>query len=700
MNRKSKIHEKYYRVGIDIGGTFTDIVLLSDDGKIFTKKVSSTPEEYSYGAVKGLETLIKENNLSFKNAKEVVHATTVATNTVLEGKGAKTALITTKGFRDILEFRRVRFPELYNLQYNKPLPLVQRRNRFEVNERIDAKGLINKSLNTNELSSLARKINKLNIEAVAICFLHSYLNPVHENKVKKILSEMLSPEIFLCTSNEILPEIREYERTSTTVVNAYLGPVIRNYLGKFSKRLCDIGISAPSYVMQSSGGQMLFKSAMKCPAYLLESGPAAGVIAAGELAKQKDIKEIITLDIGGTTAKTALIENFEPKRTSEYEVGSGINLSSKLTRGAGYAVKLPFIDISEIGAGGGSIVWFDDGNLLKVGPKSAGSSPGPIAYNKGGKETTLTDANIVLGFLNSNFLLGGSMKIDGKLSELAINKISKKISLNIYETANGILKIAIGNMVRAVKSVTTYQGKDPRNFTMVVYGGNGSLLATAIADDLKITEILIPNNSGVLSALGLLYANPTYEKVRSFQVLLDNLSTSKLINVFDKLILSAKSEFPKDKKNINKFKENLFLDLRYLGQAYEISVKVNINHLSNIEKIKNLFHLEHEKLYSNSSPSELVELVNVRVSVSLIRKNMFNIEEKSKYLEPASERYIYFPKPHGRKKGKVFNGRDELGNRKLFGPSIIEEYDTTIIIPNNWYALIDDYKNIILRKAQ
>ena len=290
------------------------------------------------------------------------------------------------------------------------------------------------------------------------------------------------------------------------------------------------------------------------------------------------------------------------------------------------------------------------------------------------------------------------MQIDGKLSELAINKISKKINLNIYETANGIVKIAIGNMVRAVKSVTTYQGKDPRNFTMVVYGGNGSLLATAIADDLKITEILIPNNSGVLSALGLLYANSTYEKVKSFHVLLDNLSTSKLINVFDKLILSAKSEFPKDKKNINKFKENLFLDLRYLGQAYEISVKVNINHLSNIEKIKNLFHLEHEKLYSNSSPSESVELVNVRVSVSLPRKNIFDIEVKSKYLEPASERYIYFPKPHGRKKGKVFNGRDELGNRKLFGPSIIEEYDTTIIIPNNWYALIDDYKNIILRK--
>ena len=254
-------------------------------------------------------------------------------------------------------------------------------------------------------------------------------------------------------------------------------------------------------------------------------------------------------------------------------------------------------------------------------------------------------------------------------------------------------------MVRAVKSVTTFQGKDPRNFTLVVYGGNGSLLASTIADELKISEILIPKNSGVLSALGLLYANPTYEKVKSFQVLLDNLTALKLKNVFDKLIESAKSEFPKNKKIIKKFKENLFLDLRYLGQAYEISVKVNRNQLSNIEKIKTLFHLEHKKLYSNCSPSEEIELVNVRVSVSLPRKNTFNIEGKSKYLKPITERYIYFPKPHGRKKGKVYNGRDELGKRKLFGPSIIEEYDATIIIPNSWYAFVDGFKNIILRKV-
>ena len=700
MNTKSNNFEKSYRVGIDIGGTFTDIVLLLEDGKIFTKKVNSTPEEYSYGAVKGLKELIIENGLNVNKAKDVVHATTVATNTILEEKGARTALITTKGFRDILEFRRVRFPELYNLQYSKPSPLVERKNRFEVNERVDANGLINVNLDRRELISIAKKINKLKIEAVAICFLHSYKNSIHEKEAKKILGKLLSPDIFLCTSYEILPEIREYERTSTTVVNAYLGPVIKSYLGNFSKRVLDVGISAPCYVMQSSGGQMLFKSAIRSPAYLLESGPAAGVIAAVELAMKKNIKEVITLDIGGTTAKTALIENFEPKRTSEYEVGSGINLSSKLTRGAGYAVKLPFIDISEIGAGGGSIVWFDEGHLLKVGPKSAGSSPGPIAYNKGGKEITLTDANIVLGFLNSKFLLGGSMPIDGKLSEVAIKeKISKKINLNIYETANGILKIAIGNMVRAVKSVTTYQGKDPRSYTLVVYGGNGSLLASSIADDLNISKILIPNNSGVLSALGLLYANSTYEKVQSFQVLLDNLTTSKLIKVFDKLIETAKSEFPKVQKNNNKrFNESLFLDLRYLGQAYEISVNVNRKHLSNIEKIKKLFHFEHQQLYGNSSPNETVELVNVRVSVSLPSKNTFNIEKKSKFIEPKSKRYIYFTKPYGRKKGKVFTGRHELGRHKIYGPSIIEEYDTTIIIPKNWYAFTDEYMNIILKK--
>ena len=424
----------------------------------------------------------------------------------------------------------------------------------------------------------------------------------------------------------------------------------------------------------------------------------AGVVAASELAQKKGIKEVITLDIGGTTAKTAIIENFEPKRTSEYEVGSGINLSSKLTRGAGYAVKLPFIDISEIGAGGGSIVWFDEGGLMKVGPMSAGSSPGPIAYNKGGKEVTLTDANIVLGYLNSSSLLGGTMPIDGKLSNLSMkNKIAHKINLDIYNSANGILKIAVGNMVRAVKSVTTYQGKDPRNFTLIVYGGNGSLLASTIADDLKIRDILIPNNSGVLSAQGLLFANTTYEKVKSFQMLLENLNPSKLLSVFAKLITEVKTNFPKDK---NKFKENLYLDLRYLGQAFEISIKVHQNYLSNIKKIEKIFHAEHKKLYGSSSPNENVELVNLRVSISLEAKNEITLRSQSKYSGPKSTRDIYFPKPYGRKKAQVFIGRHTLGNKKLQGPAIIEEYDSTIIIPVDWHAFIDDHNNIILRKEK
>ena len=345
MHNLQSDNTQSFSIGIDIGGTFTDIVVSIKNKGIISKKVNSTPEDYSLAAISGLSLIIKENNLNPKNSINFAHATTVATNTILEGKGASTALITTSGFRDILEFRRVRFPELYNLQYKKPKPLIKRRYRYEISERLNARGKVKIPINENELKNIAKKLKNNNIKSVAICFLHSYLNPSHEVYAKEVLKKFLDDDTFICCSYEILPEIREYERISTTVVNAYLGPTIKRYLKKFSSRLDNLGINASRFIMQSNGGQMTFEDAIKFPAYLLESGPAAGVVAASELSKQKNIKKAITLDIGGTTAKTAIIENFGPSRTGEYEVGSGINLSSKLTRGGGYAVKLPFIAI-------------------------------------------------------------------------------------------------------------------------------------------------------------------------------------------------------------------------------------------------------------------------------------------------------------------------------------------------------------------
>ena len=703
INIKRKINYSglNFRIGIDIGGTFTDIVLSLENGEILTKKVNSTPKDYSIGAVNGLKFLIRQNGLNFKNAKDVIHATTIATNTILEAKGAETALITTCGFRDVLEFRRVRFPELYNLQYAKPKPLIERRKRFEIKERISAKGLIKVPLNEKEVKILGKIIRKENVKSVAICFLHSYLNPIHEIRTKEIISAMLPKDTFISTSYEVLPEIREYERTSTTVINAYLGPVIKNYLSSFSSRLAEIDIKVPCYVMQSSGGQMTFESAMEKPAYLLESGPAAGVVAASELAKEKNINKAITLDIGGTTAKTAILEDFEPKRTSEYEVGSGINLSSKLTRGAGYAVKLPFIDISEIGAGGGSVVWFDEGGLLKVGPKSSGSYPGPIAYNLGGKDITLTDANITLGYLNPKALLGGTMPINGKLSNLAIkNELSKKLNMSVFEAANGVLKIAVGNMVRAVKSVTTYQGRDPRDFTLIVYGGNGSLLATSIAEDLNINQILIPKNAGVLSAQGLLFAQTTYEMVKSFQSLLIDLELSKLNRAFNELLTELRKKFVIQGLKKTDLKETFYLDLRYLGQAYELSIKINKKHLLQINKISDLFHKEHKKFYGNSSPNEKVELVSLRASISKKGHKNNQLFKTFNFKNSKNARTIYLPKPHGKIRANIFLGREEIGKKALDGPLIIEEYDSTILVPFNWIVSVDERKNVLLKKRK
>ncbi|MBT4777929.1 MAG: hydantoinase/oxoprolinase family protein, partial [Rhodobacteraceae bacterium] len=365
---KSK-HSKKSRIGVDIGGTFTDIVVTRNDRPPLVKKISSTPDNYASAVAEGIEILLVEEGISAEEISDLVHATTVATNAILEGKGAYTGLITTQGFRDVLEFRRVRFPELYNLGYIKPKPLVQRRDRLEVIERISADGSIRFPLDETSVVYAAKKLRKRGVAAVAICLLHSYTNPVHEKRTEEIVRNIMPPGTFICSSYEVLPEIREYERTSTTVVNAYLGPVLSYYLFQLRKKLDEIKLKSPLYVMQSGGGQMSDKAAMNLPAYFVESGPAAGVVAAAEIAKQVGLDQIITLDIGGTTAKTGIIENGEPSRTTEYEVGAGINLSSKLVKGAGYAIKLSFIDVSEIGAGGGSLVWFDEGGLLKVGPQ-------------------------------------------------------------------------------------------------------------------------------------------------------------------------------------------------------------------------------------------------------------------------------------------------------------------------------------------
>ena len=409
------------RIAADIGGTFTDIAYLTDDGRLMTRKVSSTPEDYADAVVDGITGLIDESPDQLADVADVLHGSTIATNAIIERKGARTALLTTKGFRDVLELRRIRVPTLYDPLYVKPAPLVPRNLRFEINERLDAAGSVITSLDPTEIERLIPRIEASGIEAIAICFLHSYANPVHEKLVGDILRKAL-PGTFISLSVDVLPQIREYERTSTTVVNSYVGPPVKRYLTEMTDRLRSAGTTGRLMVMQSSGGVIDAETAMDTPAQIIECGPAAGVVGAMRAGGEAGYENLITFDMGGTTAKASLIENGRLTRSDEYEVGGSMSSGSSLVSGGGYALKLPVIDIAEVGAGGGSIVWLDAAGAMKVGPQSAGASPGPVCYGTGSEEPTVTDANVILGYLNPLALAGGTLPIQRTLSQAAIEK--------------------------------------------------------------------------------------------------------------------------------------------------------------------------------------------------------------------------------------------------------------------------------------
>ena len=689
------------RIGVDIGGTFTDIVMLGHNGKVYIRKVSSTPDDYGRGILEGLSEIMQDAGVIPSQVNDIVHATTVATNAVLEGKGAKTGLITTKGFRDVLEMRRIRIPDMYNLDYVKPRPLAERRHRREVLERIGPNGDVWTPIDESSVREAAKFLKEEGIEAVAISLLHSYANPSHELKVLEILRDELPKDTFISCSHEILPEIREYERTSTTVVNALLGPIVSQYLSTLSAKLSLLGITHPLQIMQSNGGLMSASRAAHSPAKILESGPAAGVIAAAKVANLAGVQNLITLDMGGTTAKTAIIEDGEPAKTTEYEVGSGINLSSRLLQGAGYPVKLPFIDVSEIGAGGGSEVWFDEGNLIHVGPKSAGSVPGPICYGAGGKIVTLTDALVTLGYLNPNYLVGGALKIEAELAARAIdNEVCSKLGLGRLEASHGIYTIATSNMMRAVKAVSTFRGRDPREFTLFAFGGNGPVIAMEIAKELDMPRLLIPPSPGVFSAFGLLLSEIEHESLQTLFGRLDKISIEEISKAFNELQTKMENTLIEDGHDPKTMGIKRYVDLRYALQAFELTIPIN-NEKLNMETISNMqifFHDEHEKTYGHKSEEAPIEIVNIRIRISKVTDkrgiNLKNLLEPNVNKNPViSSRNAYFGPKIGMLDTPVVSRRDLLG-KPMSGPLIIEEYDATCLVLPGYSARVD--KNAII----
>jgi N-methylhydantoinase A len=679
-----------YRIGIDIGGTFTDIALVDDSGTVEIRKTASTPDDYSRGIADGLEALIADLGIEPRAITGIVHATTVATNTILEFKGARTGLVTTAGFRDVLELRRLRIPVLYDLQYDKPPPLVPRRLRLEVAERLGPNGEIRIPLDERDVVRAAEIFRAQGVEAIAISYLHAYANAAHEKRTEAILRDMLGSDVYICRGSEILPEIREYERTSTAVVNAYVGPVIRRYADALAGRLAAIGVEAPIEMMHSGGGIMRLAASVTRAAALVESGPAAGVIACARLVRGGDRgRNVISFDMGGTTAKAALIEDGEAARTDEYEVGAGINLSSKLVKGGGYPIKMPFIDVSEIGAGGGSLVSLDGLGRVTVGPESAGAVPGPVCYGRGGTRATLTDVFVTLGYINDSTLAGGSIKVDAEAGRAALRtQVADPLGQDLMTTARGVLTLAVSTMTRAVKAVSTYRGRDPRDFTLVAFGGNGPVVAADIAAALGIRRIIVPAAAGVFSGFGLLRSDVEQEFVQPVLADAARLPAERLSRLAAELRDRAFAALTADDYDAATAEIRFSADLRYFGQAYELNIAGDRE--GGIEALIEGFHTEHERTYGHRSSGDPVQIVNVRMNARVPMASRVVGLAPGKPFDRRSRRVAF-----GREPVLVpVIGREALDRKPRPGPFIIEDYDCTCVIPPNASALLDEVGNV------
>ena len=688
-----------FRVGVDIGGTFTDIVLVGSDGSIHTKKVSSSVENYAAAIVDGLAELFSETGLTGAAIEEVRHGTTVASNAILERKGALVGLITTQGFRDVLEIRTLRMPRLYDVGWTKPEPLVERYLRQVVDERVDHRGTIERPLDPVDAERAVDALLTEEVEAVAVCLINSFANPAHELMIKNIVARK-APGLTLSISCEVLPEIKEYERTSTTVINAYVMPVVADYLRAMRGNLDAAGISAPLLLMQSNGGLTTATAAMARPIHIIESGPAAGVVGAQALARAKQLKNIITFDMGGTTAKAAIVEQGELTRAHEYAVGAGIVIGSRLLTGAGYTLKVPAIDLAEVGAGGGSHIWIDAGGALQVGPQSAGAEPGPVCYDKGGDVPTLTDANVLLGFINPTALVGGALKLNAEKAQLLFaEKVAKPLGMTIERAAYGAFEIATSNMIRAIKAVSTERGRDPRDFALFAFGGNGPLFAAAMASALGISRVVVPPSAGLFSSFGLLYADLEHHYSRTLRRLLRGANLAEIGAAWDTLAREAQAELAAEGFIGPRARVKRSAALHYKGQTYELVVPVPDGPIDDgtVAALETAFGEEHERTYGHrAGPDEPVELISIQVVGLGLRDRGMPERIRSDRAEPPPPppRPAWLGAAYGWVKTPVLR-RSDLGSGRT-GPLIVEEYDATCLVPPSARAGLDEAGNIVI----
>jgi N-methylhydantoinase A len=675
-------------VAVDIGGTFTDLVAFDErSGRVLQAKSLTTPEELS----QGVWDCLAKAAIAPRDAAALVHGSTIAINIAIEAKGARTALVVTRGTRDVYKIGRQNRPDAYDFFFKRPVPLVPRSRTFEADERVLGSGAVLTPLTTESAHEVANAVRDSGAESVAVCFLHSYLDPSHEIAMGRYLRDALGERVYLTLSHEIIREYREYERTSTSVMNAYIGPRTSDYVGQMEDRLTREGFTGQFLIMQSNGGVMAPSTAKKIPVAMMESGPVGGVIAAAEVGKRLGIQNVIAFDMGGTTAKTSLVQGGDVTVSQGYYVGG---------YASGHPVMFPVVDIVEVGAGGGSIAWIDEVGGLKVGPRSAGAAPGPIAYRRGGTEPTVTDANLVLGRISPTSFLGGEMALDVQgAAEGIATQLSKPLEMNATRVAHGIIQIAVAKMSLAVRGVSVERGYDPRDFALVAMGGAGPPHALAIARDLHIPQVIIPNLPAHFSALGMLMSDVRHDYVRTYYRAFLDSDFEELASIYNELIATGEATLTYEGVDTAARTHQRSMDLRYVGQEFSLQVPVSDVEIrtADVETIKQRFDQMHERRFGHAAVEEQIELVNLRLTALGARAKInFPRVSGSQAAARIGTRSIYLDDTDRPAEVAVFQRMLLAPDARVVGPAVIEEYGSTTVLFEGDAATVADTGEIIV----
>ena len=665
------------RVAVDIGGTFTDVVVLDPGGTWRATKVLTTPDDHTRGIAHGLEAL----GIDLRAVERLAHGSTIAINTVIEQKGARAGLITTAGFRDVYEIGRSNRPDAYNLHFRRPEPLIPRERRVEVCERVSARGEVLVPLDEASLAAAIAALEAQGVEAVAVCLLHAYANPAHERAIGEALRAR-HPEWYLSLSSAIVREVREYERTSTTALNAYVGPVVTRYLASLEALLAERGFRGRLLIMQSNGGVMSVEAARVRPVAMMESGPVAGVMGAAAVGQALDQPNVISFDMGGTTAKASLVRGGELEIATTYYVGG---------YATGQPLLLPVVDIVEVGAGGGSIAWLDGAGALKVGPRSAGAAPGPACFGLGGEAPTVTDANVVLGRIDADQFLGGALRIDRERAERAVRRVAEPLGLSVRQAAAGIVTIADANMALAVRAVSVERGRDPREFALAVSGGGGPLHGASIARALGIPWLIVPQRASVFSAEGLLTAPLRHDLVQTFLADLARVELAELAARLAPLMAEARRALAADGAPPEAIVCQPLLDLRYVGQEHTLSVPVDDAFArAGLAALHARFDALHAERYGHSAPHEPLQVVNLRVRAIASEPRTpaaraAAAASRDAEMARRGTQAIVFDAADGPVPSGVYERARLPVGARVAGPALIQEYGTaTLLWPGDW----------------